>query len=140
MLAEIIADFEIAEHKYLTYLRFNSMPETTCEGVGNCDDCNKGMYPLRTTYLRRYIELYCANKKMCPKFHWQAANMAKLCNIGRFHKMQCRSGRGVDVCSCILADFVRVAYGDSTDNITDATEIPSFSDQIWPMLRAYKGG
>jgi hypothetical protein len=124
-------NFQIIEDRYLEYLDTHSRYMSSCSGVGSCEDCNKKMYPLRTKYLKAYINLYKHNKELCPRLHWASSDTALICNLNDFHTEKCQTAQSINECSCILSDFIRIAYPD----YESFTEITSFRDQIYPVFK-----
>src|SRR5687768_12559249 len=104
-----MANFETIEQDYLDFLERHSEYDSMCSGIGSCEFCNKKLFPLRSKYLKAYINLYKNNKEKCPKLIWACTDSAKEWKLGDFHKNKCDHGDMINVCKCSLAEFIRSA-------------------------------
>lgn len=103
--------------------------------LGDCEHCNKKMYPARTVYLKSWIHTYLNNKEdvdngnaIMPKLFWIAADTAKEFNVGEYHRSKCYSKETITECRCKLACVIRAMY-----NVSETDIIPSL-DQIIPVF------
>jgi uncharacterized protein YcsI (UPF0317 family) len=146
----MMANFETIEEKYLDFQENHAEYNSSCSGIGSCEFCNKKLYPMRTKYLKAYINLFKSNKNNCPlagltwlgmsersflpkspKLIWTCADTARKWILGDFHKSKCNTGKTIINCDCLLADFIRIAYDEHNEN----SIAPSFGDQIYPIFK-----
>jgi hypothetical protein len=86
------------------------------ECFGDCDHCNKQMYPHRTGYLKSWLNVYIKNEeqikcgKIIPKLWWHATMSAKEFTLGDFHRERCDSQVSVKKCQCDIACLLRAMY------------------------------
>lgn len=135
-----MANFEITKQEYLNFAEEHSEYNSFCSGIGSCDHCNKKLYSRRSKYLKAYVNLYkLSSGKECnsPKLIWICADTAKEWNLADFHQNKCTSGKMIDQCDCLLADFIRVAY--DSDDYNENSTVKSFGDQIYPILKKILG-
>lgn len=110
--------------------------ETEC--FGDCDHCNKMMYPHRTGYLKSWLNVYIKNKeqinrtKIIPKLRWHATLSAKNFALGDYHKEHCDSQESVKKCTCDIACLLRAMYFAQDDSIVKSL------DQIIPLYLKMK--
>lgn len=124
------------ETEFNEFCEKNASYNSNCSGVGSCEECNSKMYPLRTKYLKAFINVFyeslcdCDESYEYPKFCWVSSENAKEFIIGDFHKEKCSSGQPISTCECLLAKFFKFCYGKDVKE----TDIKKSLDIIYQVF------
>lgn len=117
---------------------WNTYLQRESECFGDCDHCNKMMYPHRTGYLKSWLNIYIKNQeqikhgKVIPKLKWLATESAKEFKLGDYHWRRCDSKESVKKCPCDIACLLRAMYYASDDLVVKSL------DQILPVYLKMK--